>query len=59
VFALRTYSKLTHFDVDTFVSTLQTEGAKQVWPAISVEMDSLADEALPALKSAFAKESIE
>lgn len=59
IFTWRTYSKFTTFDVNTFVTALQVEGAKRVWPAVSNELDSLADAAVPALKDAFAAESLE
>ncbi len=59
VFAKRTYTKFTQFDVETFVTALQVEGAKRVWPVVSKELDQVTEAALPALKEAFAKESVQ
>lgn len=59
VFAAKSYGRMKNFDVDTFMVTLQTEGAKKVWPVISKELDEVAGKASPALEAAFHAEMME
>ncbi len=59
VFAFKSYNRMKNFDVDTFMVTLQTEGAERVWPVISEELDAVAAKASPALEQAFQAEMME
>ena len=59
VFALKSYNRMKDFDVDTFMATLQVEGAEKVWPIISKELDEVAAKASPALEAAFQAEMME
>ena len=58
-FASRTYDRVKDFDVDSFFTHLQVEGAKRVWPVVADELDRVATAAAPALTDAFSKEMME
>ncbi len=59
VFAFKSYKRMKDFDVDTFMATLQVQGAERVWPVISKELDAVASKASPALEAAFQAEMME
>ncbi len=51
------YFKVTDFDVDTFMVSLQDHATATVWPVYSAELKAVADEAVPALSAAMADEA--
>jgi hypothetical protein len=53
------YSKITGFDVDSFMVELQNQAATTVWPVYSAQLKGVADDAVPAISDALAAEAAE
>ncbi len=51
------YYKVTGFDVDAFMVSLQDHATATVWPVYSAELKGVADDAVPALSDAMANEA--
>jgi len=51
------YFKVTGFDTDTFMVSLQMQAQKTVWPTYAREMKAIGDDAVPAISGALQKEA--
>jgi len=57
LFVLNIWWRISSFDADQLLSSLEIQATTTVWPTFSEEMQAVGEEAMPAISSALAAES--